>query len=153
MVEVVAAEGRVVVHLRGDADMSTVAEVRDSIEPFLAPSQTIVLDLANVRFADSSLLNVLAQARGELSKAGGSLLLRNPSRSARRLLTLAELDDLVRDETDRQNRLDERPRFFAGARSPRLNRSAAGNAGGQLDDRSPDVDSWGAGAGVILPPS
>ena len=105
-VEVVAADGRVMVHLRGEVDMSTVAEVRDSIEPFLAPSQTVVLDLSEVTFADSSLLNVLVQARGELSKAGGSLLVRNPSPSARRLLTLAELDDLVQDEIDRQNRPD-----------------------------------------------
>jgi anti-anti-sigma factor len=93
----------VIARLRGEIDVTSVGEVRDAIEPFLAPSQTVVLDLNEVSFLDSSLLNVLVQARGEMSKTGGQLYLRNPSEQARKLLTLAELDDLLQDEMDRQN--------------------------------------------------
>ena len=62
------------------------------------------MDLSEVTFADSTLLKVLAQGGGRLSGAGGSLMVRNPSEQARRLLTMGELDDLVQDEADRQNR-------------------------------------------------
>jgi anti-anti-sigma factor len=90
--------------LRGEIDISGLGALQDAIEPFLAPGQTVVLDLSDVTFADSTLLKVLAQARGRLSNAGGSLLVRNPSDQARRILSIGELDDLVQDEADRQNR-------------------------------------------------
>jgi anti-anti-sigma factor len=73
------------------------------VEPYLGPGQTIVMDLSQVTFADSTLIKVLVRARGELTAAGGSLLLRNPSAQARRLLTFGELERLVQDEADRQN--------------------------------------------------
>ena len=99
--------GKVVsLDLVGEVTIETMGELRDAVEPFLAPEQTVVLDLTGVTFADSSLLNVLVQARGALTEAGGSLLLRNPSAMTRRLLTIAELDHLVHDEVDRQNDLD-----------------------------------------------
>jgi anti-anti-sigma factor len=61
------------------------------------------MDLSEVTFADSSLLNVLAEARNGMRDAGGSLLLRNPSDVTRKLLTIGQLDDLVQDEVNRQN--------------------------------------------------
>jgi anti-anti-sigma factor len=93
-----------IIVLKGEVDLSGIGDLQDAIEPFLAPGQTVVMDLSEVTFADSTLLKVLAQARGRLSSAGGSLMVRNPSDQARRLLTIGELDDLVQDEADRQNR-------------------------------------------------
>jgi stage II sporulation protein AA (anti-sigma F factor antagonist) len=89
--------------LRGEVDLAGVGDLRHAIEPFLAPGQTVVMDLSEVTFADSSLLNVLAEARNGMRDAGGSLLLRNPSEVTRKLLTIGQLDDLVQDEVDRQN--------------------------------------------------
>jgi anti-anti-sigma factor len=106
VVEVLQTGADVVVHLRGEVDITTVGELRDAVEPFLAPDQTVVLDLQEVTFADSALLNALVQARGALTEVGGSLLLRNPSVMARRLLTLGELNDLVQDEVERQNNVE-----------------------------------------------
>jgi len=103
VVEVAQTGADVVIHPRGDVDITTVGELRDAVEPFLAPDQTVVLDLRDLTFADSAFLNALVQARGALTEVGGSLLLRNPSVMARRLLTLGELNDLVQDEVDRQN--------------------------------------------------
>ena len=100
---IVHVDDRVIVTVTGEVDLSSVERLRDAVEAVLAPGQTVVLDLAGLTFADSSLLSVLATARGELTKSGGSLLLRNPSKQARRLLTLGQLDDLVHDEIDRQN--------------------------------------------------
>lgn len=93
----------VVIHVEGEVDMTAMEQLRDSVEPFLGPQQTIVMDLSQITFADSTLIKVLVKARGELTAAGGSLLLRNPSTNARRLLTFAELDTLIQDEAHRQN--------------------------------------------------
>jgi anti-sigma B factor antagonist len=91
--------------LQGEVDMAGINELQAAIEPFLAPGQTVVLDLSGVTFADSTLLNILAQAHGRLTDAGGALLLRNPSEQTRRLLTMGQLDDLVQVEVDRQNEI------------------------------------------------
>jgi anti-anti-sigma factor len=100
----VSREGdEVVIHVEGEVDMAAMEQLRDSVEPFLAPNQTILMDLSGITFADSTLIKVLVKARGELTAAGGTLLLRNPSEKARRLLTYGELDTLIQDEAERQN--------------------------------------------------
>ena len=52
-----------IIVLRGEVDLSGVDDLQGAIEPFLAPGQTVILDLSEVTFADSTLLKVLAQAR------------------------------------------------------------------------------------------
>jgi anti-anti-sigma factor len=94
-----------VISLRGAIDLSGLNDLQSAIESQLAPGQTVVLDLSGVRFADSTLLRVLSQARGKASDVGGALLVRNPSDEVRRLLSFGDLDDLVHAEVDRQNDL------------------------------------------------
>jgi anti-anti-sigma factor len=95
-----------IVALHGEVDLSGLSDLQDAIEPFLAPGQTVVLDLSEVTFADSTLLKVITHAHGRVTNAGGALLLRNPTVQTRQLLTIGQLDDLVQDEIDRQNDLD-----------------------------------------------
>jgi anti-anti-sigma factor len=95
-----------VVALHGEVDLAGLNDLQDAIEPLLAPGQTVVLDLSEVTFADSTLLKVITHAHGRVTNAGGALLLRNPSDQTRRLLTLGQLDDLVQEEVDRQNDMD-----------------------------------------------
>jgi anti-sigma B factor antagonist len=87
-----------VIRVRGEIDMATAGRLRDAIQPHMGPEQTIILDLSEVEFMDSSCLNMLVQARGELTEKGGSLILRNPSRAAHRLLTVAEATGLLEIE-------------------------------------------------------
>ena len=94
-VEVTKEAGATVAHIRGEVDMATCERLRDSIEPYLGPRQTVILDLSEVTFMDSSMLNLLVQARGRLTKDGGSLMLRNPSEAAHRLLAISEMTDLL----------------------------------------------------------
>jgi anti-sigma B factor antagonist len=84
-----------VIYVRGEIDLATCERLRDVIEPHLGPRQSVVLDLSGVEFVDSSGLRVLEQARGTLTADGGSLILRNPSEAARRLLTVTETEDLL----------------------------------------------------------
>ena len=102
-VEVAQFEGEVVIALSGEADLAAIEQLRDAIEPHVAPQQTIALDLSGLTFLDSSFLNVLVRARGELRERGGKLLLRNPSDVALRVLTMTDLTDLVDTEVDRQD--------------------------------------------------
>lgn len=94
-----------VVALRGEIDMAGLEDLHGAIEPHLAPGQTVVLDLSGVTFADSTLISVLIQARGKANDVGGALLVRNPSREIRQLLSFGDLDDLAHAEVDRQNDL------------------------------------------------
>ena len=94
-----------VIALRGEIDLAGLDDLQSAVEPHLAPGQTVVLDLSGVTFADSTLLNVLVQARGKANDIGGALLVRNPSDLVRQLLSLGDLDDLVHAEVDRQNDL------------------------------------------------
>lgn len=94
-----------VIALRGEIDMAGLDDLQSAVEPHLAPDQTVVLDLSDVTFADSTLLKVLVQARGKANELGGALLVRNPSDQIRRLLTIGDLEDLVQAEVDRQNDL------------------------------------------------
>jgi anti-sigma B factor antagonist len=101
--EVAQVDGATVIHVRGEIDVATCERLRDAIEPHLGPKQTIVLDLSGVQFLDSSCLHVLERARGTLTEGGGSLILRNPSEAARRLLTAAGAERLL-DEDHQEHR-------------------------------------------------
>ena len=99
--EVAREDGVTVINVRGEIDMATCERLRDAIEPHLGPNQRIVLDLSQVQFMDSSSLHVLEHARGTLTADGGSLILRNPSDAARRVLTAAQAQHLLADDADR----------------------------------------------------
>lgn len=93
--EVTQEENATIIYVRGEIDMATCERLRDAIEPHLGPQQAIVLDLSGVGFMDSSCLGMLLQARGTLTADGGSLVLRNPSLTARRLLSVAGVQHLL----------------------------------------------------------
>jgi len=95
--EVAQLDGATIIHVHGEIDLATCERLRDAIEPYLGPQQSIVLDLSGVEFMDSSSLHVLEHARGTLTADGGSLILRNPSQAARLLLTAARASELLGD--------------------------------------------------------
>jgi len=98
--EVTQAGDGAVIHVRGEIDVATCERLRDAIEPHLGPEQKLILDFSEVDFMDSACLRVLIQARGALTADGGSLILRNPSDAARRLLTAAQAEDLLHVDAD-----------------------------------------------------
>lgn len=98
--EVAQTGDATVIYVRGEIDIATCERLRDAIEPHLGPRQSIILDLAGVEFIDSSGLHVLEQARGTLTADGGSLVLRNPSKAAHRLLTVTQTEELLEADAD-----------------------------------------------------
>jgi anti-anti-sigma factor len=55
--------GRAVVVLAGEHDLSTAAELRNLLDQLVDESAVVVVDLSAARFADSTTLNVLVQAK------------------------------------------------------------------------------------------
>ena len=97
-VEVSEDAGGAIALVKGEVDIATCERLRDAIEPHLGPGQRVVLDLSAVRFIDSSCLRVLLLARTMLTDDGGSLILRNPSAVARRVLSLTGMTELFEVE-------------------------------------------------------
>ena len=84
-----------------DPDRQTVLCVSGDVDPLTSPRlaaavagalngrcQRVIVDLAGVEFMDVTGIRVLLDAAGQARKAGGDLLLRSPSRAARRTLEL-----------------------------------------------------------------
>ena len=97
-VDLVDEGWQVIAYVRGEIDLATCARLRDAIEPHLGPRQRVVLELSGVTFMDSSCLRVLEHARTALTSDGGSLVLRNPSGAARRLLSALQVAKLFTTE-------------------------------------------------------
>jgi len=95
---VVAEEGvdEVVLHLDGELDPHTAPRLEQEINRWsggedAAGRTSIVLDLTNLRFIDSSGLRVVIGAHRQLQDAGLRLVLRNPSVTTTRLLEITGL--------------------------------------------------------------
>jgi anti-sigma B factor antagonist len=82
--------------VRGEIDLATQAEFRAVLSDLVVSGQVnLTIDLSGVEFIDSTGLRVLASQSTRFVKAGGSLVVRNPSPAVRRLLSLTFLDFLV----------------------------------------------------------
>jgi len=96
--KVVDSDDGPIIYVQGEIDMTTAGRLRNAIEPHMGPRQTIILDFSGVEFLDSSCIAVLVHARGSLSADGGTLILRNPSRLARRVLTLTGIEFILAED-------------------------------------------------------
>jgi len=86
------ARDTTVVWLRGEHDLSTV----DVLSEALASATTdVTIDLSGVDFMDSTTLMAILQAASSADALGKAVALRNPSPSARHLLDVCGLDELL----------------------------------------------------------
>jgi len=90
--------GEVVLVVGGDLDLATAPLLATTLADVLGGESgpRVVLDLADLDFIDAVGLGHIIGARRRLSDRGGTLVVRQPSPPARRLLELCELGDLVR---------------------------------------------------------
>ena len=84
-------DGRVVVVLRGELDVTDAARVAAALTDVAARERHIIVDLSGLEFIDSSGLAALARARKHARRAGGDLLLAAPQPSVLRVLSLTRL--------------------------------------------------------------
>ncbi len=85
----------VVVVAAGEADLSTVPDLRRALQEASAGRSQVLVDLDAVSFMDASTLGVLVEARLRMSAAGGILAVRCRSSLSRRLLAMTGLDFML----------------------------------------------------------
>ena len=79
----------------GEFDLAATDDFYACAQPLLQTVQTVVVDLREVSFLDSSGLNALLTFRQSASAVGRKLTLRAPSDRVRRLLVLAGVTDIL----------------------------------------------------------
>jgi anti-anti-sigma factor len=86
----------VVVCFRGEQDLATVVELSATTARAITLGEgDLVVDLSRIEFMDASTVGVLSWARDLLRARSRSLVVRSPSRCARRVLELCDLSDLT----------------------------------------------------------
>jgi anti-sigma B factor antagonist len=89
----------VTIALRGELDMATAPILADNLAPFEGNGvSTIVLDLQDLTFIDSSGLLAFLEARRRAMSNGHRLLLSEPSPVARRLIELTGTQSLLDEQ-------------------------------------------------------
>jgi anti-anti-sigma factor len=84
-----------IVWVRGEQDSSTAISLSDILDRAVALDRNdLVIDLSAVEFMDASTVAVLGRIEEVLRPQSRSLVLRFPSRSARRVLALCGVGDL-----------------------------------------------------------
>lgn len=95
----IAVESRqfdVVIRLSGEADLSTVGQLRDALnQQISAGARQLTIDLSGLRFADSGSIRVLTNAHLALKAQGGTLELVHPQPNVARILTLLGIDQVL----------------------------------------------------------
>jgi anti-anti-sigma factor len=87
--------GSVRIRVRGDVDLSTSPELAETLTRAIDAGSSVVLDLSEVTFIDSTGLNTLITAHKECETNGGALAL-SPNLPAQvsRVFEITGLDDL-----------------------------------------------------------
>lgn len=86
-----------VVALSGESDMTTTGQLSEVLAAQLTGgSRHLIVDLSDLRFADSASIRILLVAHRALRAKGGGLELVNPHPNVARTLTLLGLDKMLR---------------------------------------------------------
>ena len=88
--------GRASVHLVGRFDLKTNLDFRNATKPLLAATDvdTLVVDFAQVGFADSSALGLLLLLREQALVAGKKVILANCGNALQKTLAIAQFNRL-----------------------------------------------------------
>ena len=87
---------QIIVLVKGEVDVATSAHlgaaITRAVERQAEGKVDLVIDLTHLRFMDVSGINVLMRAARQARADGGTLVLRSPNRTVRRLLDVLRLD-------------------------------------------------------------
>jgi anti-sigma B factor antagonist len=86
------ADGTTVVRVWGDIDMATAPVFRDTLDLALEQGVSIVVDMSGIDFIGSVGVAILEDVAHRAQRSRGGLVVRNPSRMARKLFALVTLD-------------------------------------------------------------
>ncbi len=81
--------------LAGELDLATGRDLRERMLELCLSGRSIVLDLANVTFADSTALGIMVAAHKQLARQDRSLVLANLQPGIRTLFAMTALDRFI----------------------------------------------------------
>lgn len=115
--DVASADGETVVAVAGELDLATAPLLGDIVDGLRDPGlETVVLDLADVEFCDSSGLSVLVRSHREAEERGVRIVVRSPSPAVRCLLEITRLQYLMESSSSARRPARDafgRPRWSA----------------------------------------
>lgn len=90
-------QGRYVLSLDGDLDIATAPVLRDAVTRLMADGAVgqLLVDLADVRFLDSSGVRALLQARKAAEERGVTFMVSRPGEFVAEVLRIAAVDQLL----------------------------------------------------------
>ncbi len=121
-----AAGSMLTVRIRGEIDHHTAASIRREVDArlFERKPKKLILDLSAVSFMDSSGLGLIMGRLSLVRELGGDLVVWNPGREIRAILSLAGMERMVRIEYPPEAAPADGTASIAAA----ADRSAAGQA-------------------------
>jgi anti-anti-sigma factor len=114
-IALVPGPDQVVVRLTGEGDLSTLPVLSEAlVQAALLGTRRVVVDVAAVRFWDSSSLRVLASVTAELAASGRSCRLVGATSAMRRLIRAAAFSDALEVDGPAVTASGNRARIAAG---------------------------------------
>ena len=99
-IDVIGDGADLVIKLDGELDMASAGTLRACLESIDARCRRVILDLANLRYMDSSGIGVVVEAYQRLQPDLRGLVLRSPQRTVQRVLELSGLGSVMKIEDD-----------------------------------------------------
>ena len=93
-----STEDSLVVKLDGEIDHHTAAEIRDGLDRMITETRpkTMVLELSDIDFMDSSGLGLVLGRYRRLNEIGSRMIIKNPGARTERILSMAGVDKLIK---------------------------------------------------------
>ena len=98
-------EGVALVAVSGELDLASVDDLRTALRTAATRLPSVVVDVSDVSFIDSTALAALLRSNDELSSNGVQMVMACPPGPVRRLLTMTSLDDRLILAPDRPGAL------------------------------------------------
>jgi anti-sigma B factor antagonist len=96
---VARGDGGPEIAVSGDLDVSTADHLWDVLGGLVDGGDTVVLDLTELEFMDSSGLSTIIRAVKASRKGGGDVIVRSPTRAVYRLLQISAVDQILTIES------------------------------------------------------
>ena len=96
----------VTVALRGEIDHHNAVKMRTGIDQLILEKQpsTLILDLSEIEFMDSSGLGLIMGRYKKMNEIGGELILQNPNEAMLKIYRLAGLGRFIKIKTKTQEK-------------------------------------------------
>lgn len=93
-----SSEDSLVVKLDGELDHHSAAEIRADLDRMIAQNKpkTMILELSDIDFMDSSGLGLVLGRYRRLSDIGSKMLIKNPGARTEKILCMAGVDKLIK---------------------------------------------------------